>query len=162
MRCTSGINRCQFFDNDNCNRLYWQVERNVWFKFKYVHSEFSDLRSTVSDYPCGIFTHLAIVLSVLRSTVSDYPLGIFKHLTIALSVLPRFTDSFWLPLCHLQTLVLISVLYIIRSNPPIFCGLFSPSQPISTEGYFINSLTRFNGNSVVIDIRLLKISHGWQ
>ena len=129
MRCTSGINRCQFFDNNNCNRLYWQVERNVWFKFKYVHSEFSDLRSTVSDYPCGIF----------------------KHLTIALSVLPPFTDSFWLPLCHLQTLVFISVLYIIRSNPPIFLGLFSPSQPISTEGYAINSLKRFNGNSVVID-----------
>jgi hypothetical protein len=52
----------------------------------------------VSDYPFGIFKHLAIVLSVILFTTYDYSFGIdninIPYINISLKF-PRYIDMIW-------------------------------------------------------------------
>ena len=103
----------------------------LWYLQTFAHCIVcpSSIYGFWSDYPCGIFKLLPIVLSaLLRSTVSDLITPVVSSNFCPLHCLPFFDLRFlvWLPLWYLQTfahcIVCPSSIYGSWSDYP--CGIF--------------------------------------
>ena len=100
------------------------VSSNLWP----LYCMFFDLPT--SDYPLGIFKHLAITFSALQFTDCWLPLWylpIFDHCIVCSSIY-----CFWLPICYLQTFGH----YLVW---PSFYGFWIPLSYLQTFGHSIVS-----------------------